>query len=158
MRGYWRDPGRTAEVLADDGWFSTGDLARIDEHGNIWLQGRARDLIVLPNGMNVWPQDVEDALRAQPGIQDAAVLAVPTSSGGARLHGYLIPARPDDRRTDPQQLLRGANARLASHQRVATASWWPEADFPRTNTLKVRRHLLPQPAPDGARPPAPPPT
>ena len=158
MRGYWRDPRRTAEVLTDDGWFSTGDLARIDEHGNIWLQGRARDLIVLPNGMNVWPQDVEDTLRAEPGVEDAAVLAVPTTSGGARLHAYLIPARPDDRRTDPQQLLPRANARLASHQRVATASWWPEADFPRTNMLKVRRHLLPQPRTNRARPSAPPPT
>jgi long-chain acyl-CoA synthetase len=157
MRGYWRDPQRTAEVLSDDGWYSTGDLARIDEHGSIWLQGRARDLIVLPNGMNVWPQDVEDALRAQPDVQDAAVLAVPTAGGGARLHGYLIPAQPGDRARDPQQLLARANARLASHQRVASASWWPDTDFPRTSTLKVRRHLLPRPTDDAARPLAPPP-
>ena len=146
MRGYWRDPARTAEVLSADGWYATGDLARIDAPGNIWLQGRARDLIVLPNGLNVWPQDVEDGLRAQPGVQDAAVVAVPTPGGGARLHAYLIAARPAARALDPAAILSRANSRLASHQRVSSAAWWPDADFPRTSTLKVRRHLLPQPA------------
>ncbi len=150
MRGYWKDPTRTAEVLSPDGWYATGDLARIDDQGAIWLQGRARDLIVLPSGMNVWPQDVEDALRADAAVQDAAVLAVPTSGGGARLHAYLIPARPTDRASDPQSLLARANTRLATHQRVSTASWWPEADFPRTSTLKVRRHMLPLPTEDAA--------
>src|SRR5205823_8164172 len=118
MRGYWRDAQRTADVLSADGWYATGDLARVDERGNIWLQGRARDLIVLPNGMNVWPEDVEDALRAEPGVTDAAVLAVPTAGGGARLHAYLIPSGPAARAGDPTLLLPHANAHLAGHQRV----------------------------------------
>jgi long-chain acyl-CoA synthetase len=73
-------------------------------------------------------------------------VAVPTAGGGARLHAYLLPARAADRTTDPTRFLAHANAQLASHQRVASASWWPEADFPRTSTLKVRRHLLPMPS------------
>jgi long-chain acyl-CoA synthetase len=157
MRGYWHDPTRTAEVLSADGWYATGDLATIDGRGNLWLQGRARDLIVLPNGMNVWPQDVEDALRAQPSVQDAAVLAVPTPGGGARLHAYLIPNGPADRASDPLLLLARANARLAGHQRVSSTSWWPDADFPRTSTLKVRRHLLPAPTNQPAHPTGSPP-
>ena len=132
----------TAEVLSPDGWYSTGDLASIDGRGNIKLQGRARDLIVLPNGMNVWPQDVEDALRSAATVQDAAVLAVPTPGGGARLHAYLLPLTPANRGGDPNVLLAAVNTRLASHQRVSTASWWPDVDFPRTSTLKAwRRHL-----------------
>jgi long-chain acyl-CoA synthetase len=146
MRGYWKDPERTAEVLTD-GWYHTGDLATIDAAGNIALSGRAKELIVLPSGMNVWPQDVEDALRLQPGVKDACVLAVPTPAGGAALHAYLIrgPGAGDD---DLSVLVARANGSLAQHQRVATASWWPEADFPRTPTLKVRRHLLPMPSSD----------
>jgi long-chain acyl-CoA synthetase len=62
-----------------------------------------------------------------------------------RLHAYLIPAQPLARQVDPRGLLAHVNSRLANHQRVASASWWPDADFPRTSTLKVRRHLLPQP-------------
>ena len=142
MRGYWRDPARTAEVLRD-GWYATGDLARIDPDGNIWLVGRAKDLIVLPSGLNVWPQDVEDVLRADPAVRDAAVLAVPTASGGASLHAYLLRGRPGG---DLGAIVAAANARLARHQRLASASWWPDADFPRTGGLgKVRRHLLPLP-------------
>ena len=171
MRGYWKDPERTAEVL-HDGWYATGDLATIDRAGNIFLAGRAKDLIVLPSGMKVWPQDVEDVLRADPAVKDAAVIPVPKPGGGTTLHAYLLPDGQDEgRRTNdesapPGSVLRpsslvadgepgagdlGAivarcNARLAQHQRVATASWWPEADFPRTAGLgKVRRPLLPLP-------------
>ncbi|MCC7370857.1 MAG: AMP-binding protein [Chloroflexi bacterium] len=149
MAGYWQDPERTAEVLAD-GWYATGDLGSIDAQGNIRITGRARDLIVLPSGMNVWPQDVEAALRAHPSVKDAAVLAVPSGRGGATLHAYLLPTTPADRATSVGQIVASCNARLAQHQRVATASWWDEADFPRTAMLKVRRHLLPLPRPERA--------
>ena len=144
MRGYWKDPARTAEVLRD-GWYATGDLATIDDDGNIRLAGRAKDLIVLPSGLKVWPQDVEDALRAEPGIKDAVVIAVPRPGGGASLHAYLIPASLRDRDADLGALVARCNGRLAQHQRLASASWWDEPDFPRTTTLKVRRHLLPPP-------------
>jgi long-chain acyl-CoA synthetase len=144
MRGYWKDPARTAEAF-QDGWYATGDLASIDQRGNIRLAGRAKDLIVLPSGMNIWPQDVEDVLSAHPAIKDSAVLAVPAAGGGATLHAYLIPAAGQGRDTDLNAIISVCNGRLAQHQRIATASWWPEADFPRTSTLKVRRNLLPPP-------------
>jgi long-chain acyl-CoA synthetase len=144
MRGYWKDPERTAEVL-QDGWYATGDLARIDADGNIWLAGRAKDLIVLPSGMNVWPTDVEDVLRANPFVADAAVTSVARPGGGASLHAYLLPASASAAAEDPGSIVEAANARLARHQRLASASWWAEPDFPRTSTLKVRRHMLPPP-------------
>jgi long-chain acyl-CoA synthetase len=144
MRGYWHDPARTAEVLCD-GRYATGDLARIDERGNIWLAGRARDLIVLPSGLNVWPQDVEDELRQEAAVADAAVVAVPRPGGGESLHAYLIPTSGAARESDLSALVARCNGHLAQHQRLASASWWGEPDFPRTLTLKVRRHLLPIP-------------
>ncbi len=144
MLGYWRDPERTAEVLRD-GWYATSDLASIDARGNIWLAGRAKDLIVLPSGMNVWPQDVEDALRATGAVKDAAIVAVPRAAGGVSLHAYLLPAGTGEREQEPAAIVARANAALAPHQRLATASWWPEADFPRTSTLKVKRNQLPLP-------------
>jgi long-chain acyl-CoA synthetase len=145
MKGYWKDPARTKEVLDEDGWYSTGDLASIDKNGNIFLQGRARDLIVLPSGLKVWPQDVEDVLRAESVIKDAAVVVYPTPTGGAALHAYLIPSEPAATSTSLSALVARCNGRLAQHQRLASASWWAEADFPRTSILKVRRYLLPRP-------------
>jgi long-chain acyl-CoA synthetase len=144
MRGYWKDPERTAEVL-QDGWYHTGDLARLDQDGNIFLAGRARDLIVLPSGMKVWPQDVEDVLRQQPGVRDAAVVTAPTATGGTVLHAFLIRDGSPDGAPDLASIVAASNGRLAQHQRLATASWWREGDFPRTSTLKVQRHLLPSP-------------
>lgn len=149
MRGYWKDPERTAEVLSD-GWYSTGDLAHADGEGNITLAGRAKDLIVLPSGMKVWPQDVEDVLRSEPGVSDAAVIAVPGSGGGMGLHAYLVPATAGARESGLTALVSRCNGRLAVHQRLATASWWPESDFPRTAIGKVRRNLLPLPQSAGS--------
>src|SRR5215471_5916206 len=145
MRGYWADPVRTAAVLTSDGWYRTGDLATLDPVGNIRLVGRAKDLIVLPSGMKVWPEDVEAVLREHPAVKDAAVVAVPLPSGGASLHAYLVPTRQRDNQVDLRQIIAECNARLAQHQRVTSGSWWPEADFPRTPMLKLRRHLLPRP-------------
>ncbi len=145
MRGYWRDPERTDAVLDLEGWYATGDLARIDTAGNISLLGRARDLIVLPSGMKVWPEDVESVFREHRDIKDAAVIAVPTAVGGAQLHAYLLPNVAEDRTADLTAILAECNGRLAQHQRIASASWWEGTDFPRTNLLKVKRHLLPRP-------------
>src|SRR5262249_52434579 len=122
--------------------------AAVDSAGNIRLAGRARDLIVLPSGLNVWPQDVEEALLTHPAVKDAVVMAVPQEGGGARLHAYLLPATPRDRGAEPGPIVARANSRLAPYQRVATASWWADPDFPRTPTLKVRRNLLPLPESD----------
>ncbi|HVC34611.1 MAG TPA: AMP-binding protein [Chloroflexota bacterium] len=144
MRGYWNDSSRTAEVL-QAGWYATGDLATIDRSGNVRLIGRANDLIVLPSGLNVWPQDVEDVLRSDPAVDDAVVIAVPTAGGGVRLHAYLIPTTGAASGDLLGAIVARGNGRLAQHQRIATASWWSGADFPRTSTLKVRRNLLPVP-------------
>jgi long-chain acyl-CoA synthetase len=147
MAGYWLDPERTAEVLKD-GWYYTGDLASIDERGRVRILGRVKDLIVLPSGMKVWPQDVEEELRREPGIKDAAVVSVPTAAHGATLHAYLLPLGAE--RAPIERVVAQANGRLAVHQRITSASWWPDDDFPRTTTLKVKRNLLPKPGQDVA--------
>lgn len=144
MRGYWEDPERTAEAFKE-GWYATSDLATIDDDGNIRLLGRAKDLIVMPSGMHVWPEDVEDVLRADSAISDAAVIAVPAVGGGTTLHAYLLPSGARGSEAQLATLVGRCNARLAQHQRVATASWWEDSDFPRTAIGKVRRNLLPLP-------------
>lgn len=145
MRGYFKDPDRTLEVL-QDGWYSTGDIGTIDQQGNVTLTGRAKDLIVLPSGLKVWPTDVEDVLRGDPAVRDAVVILVPSETSGATLHAYLIPNGRAARGVAAKDVATRCNRQLALHQRIATASWWPEADFPRTSTLKVRRQLLPMPS------------
>ncbi len=135
MRGYWDAPEATSEVLDADGWLHTGDAAKIDESGEILIQGRTRDRISLPNGLNVYPDDVEGALL-DTGLVRASVVFEPTPG---LLAGVLVPV---DAGADDETLasaMREAKSKLAPHQRLKNWKRWPEADFPRTHTLKIRR-------------------
>jgi long-chain acyl-CoA synthetase len=152
--GYWRDPVTTAAAFTPDGWYRTGDIGRHDERGHLILMGRKKDIIVLPNGLNVYPEDVENALRtagvhdavvveAQPGRIEAIVLPpgeVTLPQPAAAVSG---PAPQIDDieavRARIDAAVRAANQTLAVHQRIVAWRLWPDADFPRTHTLKVKR-------------------
>src|SRR6185295_931346 len=73
FRGYWQNPQATAEAFTPDGWYKTGDIGHLDSAGRLILSGRKKDMIVLPNGFNVYPEDIENALRIA-GIRDSVVL------------------------------------------------------------------------------------
>jgi long-chain acyl-CoA synthetase len=141
-RGYWKDAAATAQAIDTDGWYHTGDLGRFDEGGRVALTGRLSDRIVLPNGLNVYPEDVERELLSEPAVRDCVVLlAVSDASANAGLHAVIIPE--GDHTADSADVVdavRRAGTRLAAHQHVAGFTIWPELDFPRTSLLKVKRH------------------
>ena len=156
FKGYWDEPERTAEAFTPDGWYRTGDIGRIDRRGRLVLSGRIKDIIVLPNGFNVFPEDIENALRVA-GIRDSVVLE--TSPG--RIEAILLdprrrpgagadampaaspsPSPRDDPRPALEAAVRAANATLGPNQRIAGWRLWPEDDFPRTHTLKVKRDVV----------------
>ena len=139
FKGYWRDPDATAHAMDPDGWYRTGDIGRLDPGGRLVLSGRTKDRIVLPNGLNVYPEDIENALRIA-GIRDAIV--VETKPGRIEAIVLLdgVGAR-DANGAKPivDAAVRAANAALGPQQRIAAWQLWPEDDFPRTHTLKIRR-------------------
>ena len=152
--GYWRDPVTTAAAFTPDGWYRTGDIGRHDESGHLILMGRVKDIIVLPNGLNVYPEDIENALRTA-GVHDAVVVetqpgrieAVVLPPGPTTLPGMPPPVpAPENSAEDLAAAraridvaVRAANRTLAVHQRVVAWRFWPDTDFPRTHTLKVQR-------------------
>ena len=133
FKGYWKDPVRTAEAFTDDGWYRSGDIGHLDPAGRLILSGRKTDMVVLPNGFNVYPEDIENALRVA-GVRDSVV--VETRPG--RIEAIVLGGATDERPAI-DAALKAANARLGPNQRVAGWRAWPDADFPRTHTLKVRR-------------------
>jgi long-chain acyl-CoA synthetase len=155
FHGYWGDPVRTAEAYTPDGWYRTGDIGHLDGAGRLVLSGRKRNIIVLSNGFNVYPEDIENTLRnvgirdsvvleTEPGRIEAVVLA-PGTHGlpqGGDLPGDRAGGLTDDAATVRAEIdaaVKAANARLGPNQRIAGWRLWPDADFPRTHTLKVKR-------------------
>ncbi len=154
FKGYWKDPEATAAVFDAEGWYHTGDAGHIDPEGRLVLSGRTRDMIVLPNGFNVFPEDIENALR-EAGIREAVVVesrpgrieAVVLPPDAPHLPGPDIPSAPPTGLAEPpaelrariDEAVRAANATLGINQRIDGWRLWPAADFPRTHTFKVKR-------------------
>ena len=132
--GYWKNPEATAAAF-QNGWYHTGDLGYQDAQGNLYLKGRKKNLIVLANGLNVYPEDVENALLTNPLIKDAVVFGLMEKEVGPVVHGVLLMDDPSQAKAAIQQV----NKQLASHQQLRGFTVWPEEDFPRTHTLKVKR-------------------
>ncbi len=145
FRGYWENPTATAEAFTPDGWYRTGDIGHLDAEGRLILSGRVKDIIVLPNGFNVYPEDIENALRIA-GIRDSVVLETAPGRIEAVILGSAAGAPGAIGTTEPAVLreridaaVKAANASLGPNQRVAGWRLWPDEDFPRTHTLKIKR-------------------
>ncbi len=111
--GYWQHPEATAEAFTEDGWYRTGDIGHLDDGGRLILSGRTKDIIVLPNGFNVYPEDIENALRVA-GIRDSVV--VETLPGRIEAVVLAGPGEPD-----PAELRRAHRCRRQGGERHARA-------------------------------------
>ena len=134
--GYW-DSGGTHTVSDEEGWYRTGDIGALDEQGNLYFKGRKKEVIVTPGGTNVYPEDLEDALRRQPEVKDCVVVGL-ERGGNAEACAVMILREGDH----AESAVRRANESLAEYQQIRLWMEWPEEDFPRTSTLKPRRKLI----------------
>jgi len=126
-------------VAAREGeWFRTGDLGTVDEGGNLYFKGRKKNVIVTSEGMNVYPEDLEAALRAQSAVRDCVVIPI-ERGGNAEPCAVLVVS---DGAEAASRAVAEANARLGTHQRIRHWVVWPDADFPRTSTQKPRQDLI----------------
>ena len=137
--GYWK--GQELQPIAGaQGWYPTGDIGELDTEGNLYFKGRKKDVIVTPAGMNVYPEDLEAAVRRQPEVKLCVVIPLPRD-GNAEPCAVMILR---DRGLDPAPIVQRANESLAEHQRINSWFVWPEEDFPRTSTQKPRTNLIQQ--------------
>ncbi|MCA0870356.1 malonyl-CoA synthase [Seohaeicola saemankumensis] len=90
FQGYWQMPEKTAEELREDGWFITGDLARIDADGYVTIVGREKDLIIT-GGFNVYPKEIESLIDDLPGVLESAVIGVPHPDFGEAVVAIVVP-------------------------------------------------------------------
>lgn len=135
--GYWDEQG-LRPVGGEEGWYKTGDIGELDAEGNLYFKGRKKEVIVTPAGMNVYPDDLETALRRQPQVKDCVVIGLPRD-GNAEPCAVLILRESAG---DPEAIVKRANESLAEYQRMRAWLVWPEEDFPRTSTQKPRRNVI----------------
>jgi long-chain acyl-CoA synthetase len=135
--GYWDRPDATDKVL-QDGWYHTGDLGTLDRDGFLTLHGRKKDMLALADGTKVYPEDVENTLARDVRVEDSAVVGIENAAGETQVHAVLL-LRNRDEGVD---VVRTANAELAAHQQIRGFTVWPDDDFPRTPSLKVKKPVL----------------
>lgn len=140
MLGYYRNPAATAEAFTEDGWFRTGDLGVTDRAGYVYVQGRLKTLIVGPSGENIYPEEIEAAIEADPLVEESLVLA----EGNRLIARVRLNLDPQTVATAGAQVLddlrRSVNARLNRFSRIAEMVLQDE-EFERTPTRKIKRFL-----------------
>ena len=152
MKGYYKNPGATREVLSDDGWLRTGDLGYFDHEGYLYITGRKKSVIVTKGGKNISPEEIEEKLTPLETVEEAVVFSpdderiqaviFPQAEGISKKLGQL-PQRGDDERI--WDILKGdisgLNRRLEPHKRISHFAVARE-ELPKTTTRKVKRYLF----------------
>ena len=152
--GYWEKGSLQESANENDGWLRTGDLGEVDSNGNLKFRGRKKNVIVTAAGLNIYPEDLEAALKKQPAIRDAVVIPL-NQDGDAEPCAVLLGSGqsiviPSEARNlssgaeapEFESAVAAANVHLADYQRIRTWLVWPEPDFPRTPTGKPRLAVI----------------
>ena len=140
MKGYWNQPDATAEVM-NDGWFATGDMARVDEDGYFFIVDRKKELIIR-GGYNVYPREVEEVLYEHPAVREAAVVGVPHAELGEEVGAAV--ALKDDAAADPDELRAFVKERVAAYKYPREV--WFVDELPKGPTGKILKREIELPA------------
>jgi fatty-acyl-CoA synthase len=139
MRGYWNQRDETARVFAEDGWLRSGDIARADDDGYVYVADRVKDVII-SGGENVYPAEVESALRAHPAVADCGVIGVPDDRWG-EVGRAVVVLRPGAE-ADEAGILAFLDGKIARYKIPRSVLF--AADLPRTATGKIAKKTLRQ--------------
>ena len=144
MKGYWNRPDATAAVLRD-GWLYTGDLGYFDAGGNLFITGRKKEVIVLSNGKNIYPEEVEAHYLKSPYVGEIAVMGIEGVPGEDRLHAVIVPnfdVLKQRKIVNAKEVIRfdieSLSTQLPTSKRIGSYEIWPES-LPRTTTRKLKR-------------------
>jgi fatty-acyl-CoA synthase len=137
MLGYYRAPEMSAEVMDEEGWYYTGDLAMMDGDGYLRIVGRKRDLIIR-GGQNIYPPEIENYLMAHPWIREAAVVGVPSPLEGESVWAFVLLEEGAD--MTPRQVLGYCREELEPHMVPSQVRF--VTDFPRSETGKPQKFAL----------------
>ncbi|MGQ3887774.1 AMP-binding protein [Legionella sp. CNM-1927-20] len=136
MAGYWQRPDETALVMTEDGFLKTGDIARIDENGYVYLVDRKKDLIIV-SGFNVYPNEVEQVISQHPGVLEVGVIGVEHDKIGERVKACVVKR---DEKLTAEDIIAHCREHLTSYKVPKEVEFYKE--LPKTNVGKILRRAL----------------
>jgi long-chain acyl-CoA synthetase len=136
VSGYWQGESLQGASSEAD-WYHTGDAGEFDAAGNLYFKGRKKSVIVTPAGMNVYPEDLEGALKRQPEVKDCVVVPFAQQQNAEPCAVLILRDT-----SNPTGVVSRANQELAEYQKIRNWFVWPEDDFPRTSTQKPRTNVI----------------
>jgi malonyl-CoA/methylmalonyl-CoA synthetase len=137
FKGYWQMPEKTAREFTDDGFFISGDMAKMDEHGRIQIVGREKDLVI-SGGLNIYPKEIEEAIDALDGVSETAIIGVPHADLGEGLVAVICPKAGFE--IKPEAMITTLKSRLAGFKvprKIFTVD-----RLPRNAMGKVQKNVL----------------
>jgi long-chain acyl-CoA synthetase len=136
MPGYWRAPEESAGVFTADGWLRTGDLGRMNEHGELTFVERIKDVVVV-SGLKAYPAEIEDAVRRHPGVKEVGAVGVPDPKSGEAVALFVVKRDPG---LDADELRRHCHALLAAYMQPRHIEF--RSELPMSPVGKVLRRVL----------------
>jgi len=136
MKGYWKDPETTKETFRG-GWLHTGDLARVDEDGNIYITDRQKDMII-SGGKNVYPREIEEVLYKHPAVLDACVIGIPDDKWGETVKAVVV--LREGHSTTSEEIIEFCKQNLASYKKPTSVDMVQA--LPRTSSGKILKRAL----------------
>ncbi|HFQ94993.1 MAG TPA: long-chain fatty acid--CoA ligase, partial [Anaerolineae bacterium] len=137
MKGYWNRPDETANVLDEEGWLYTGDIAKMDEDGYFYIVDRKKDLIIA-SGYNIVPREVEEALYENPKVQEAVVVGVPDPRRGETVKAFIV-LKEGETATE-QEIIAFCRERLAPYKVPKLVEF--RTELPKSAVGKLLRRAL----------------
>jgi long-chain acyl-CoA synthetase len=136
MVGYWQRPEETAKVLGADGWLHTGDIARMDANGYVYIVDRKKDMILV-SGFNVYPNEVEDTVMEHPDVLEVAAVGVPDAHSGEVVKLFVVRKNPGLTEDALKQFCRD---KLTGYKRPKYIEF--RDSLPKSNVGKILRRTL----------------
>jgi long-chain acyl-CoA synthetase len=141
MKGYWQKPEETAKAIDADGWLHTGDMAKMDAQGFVYIVDRKKDMILV-SGFNVYPNEIEDVVASMPGVLEVAAVGVPDERSGEVVKLFVVRKDPALTAEDIKAFCR---QELTGYKQPRQIEFRKE--LPKTNVGKILRKELRDSAP-----------
>ena len=144
MLGYYKNPEATAETIDQNGWYHTGDLGTMDDDGNVYINGRSKNMLLGPNGQNIYPEEIEDKLNSMTMVMESIVVQRDTKLV-ALVHPDMDEAKNlgfsiEDLKNIMDQNLNGLNEMLPAYEKI-TEIEIHEDEFEKTPKKSIKRYL-----------------